>query len=40
MLKVLTQKSFLFKIRFYAPKGPPKHILKKDFLKNDLEKML
>ena len=32
-LKVLTQKSFLFKICFYTPKGPPKHISKKSFQK-------
>ena len=25
-LKVLTHKSFLFRIRFYTPEGPPKHV--------------
>ena len=41
LLKVLTQKSFLFRIRFYDPKVPTKHIFKKiskrKTLKNDFE---
>ena len=39
-LKVLTHKSFLFKIRFYTPKGPPKQIPSKKIPKKDLEKWL
>ena len=41
VLKVLTQRSFLFKIRFYTPKEKAKHIPKKNVqkktLKNDFE---
>ena len=36
-LKVLTQTSFLLRIRFYTPKGPPKHISKKCFPKKDFD---
>ena len=37
-LKVLTHKSFLFKIRFYNPQGPQKYVSKKFFQKTVLEK--
>ena len=36
-LKVLTHKSFLFRIRFYTPKGLPKYAGKNLFPKKELE---
>ena len=38
LLKILTQKSFFFRIRLYTPKGPPKQVSRFFIQEKDLEK--